>query len=63
MGSKSRIAKDILKVMQSDIDRTGCFIDMFCGGGNLLQYVNAKYIIANDIDPNAVKIIERNISP
>ena len=42
MGSKSRIAKDILKVMQSDIDRTGCFIDMFCGGGNLLQLLQAK---------------------
>ena len=57
MGSKSRIAKDILKVMQSDIDRTGCFIDMFCGGGNLLQYVNTKYIIANDIDKYAISYL------
>ena len=36
MGSKARIAKDILKIMQPDIDKTGCFVDMFCGGGNLL---------------------------
>ena len=59
MGSKARIAKDILKVMQSDIDKTDCFVDMFCGGGNLLQYVNAKYIIANDINPYVIAFLER----
>lgn len=59
MGSKARIAKDILKVMQSDINKADCFVDMFCGGGNLLQYVNAKYIIANDISPYVIAFLKR----
>lgn len=59
MGSKARIAKDILKVMQPDIDKTGCFVDMFCGGGNLLQFVNAKHIIANDINSYVVAFLEK----
>lgn len=59
MGSKARIAKDILKVMQPDIDKTGCFVDMFCGGGNLLQFVNAKRIIANDINEYTVAYLSK----
>lgn len=59
MGSKARIAKDILKVMQPDIDKTGCFVDMFCGGGNLLQFVNAKHIIANDINKYTIMYLSK----
>lgn len=58
MGSKAKIAKDILPIMLKDIgDRT--FVDLFTGGGNLLQFVEAKNIIANDINPYTIAFLKR----
>ena len=44
MGSKARIAKDILPIMLKDIG-DNYFVDCFCGGGNLIQFVLKQMMI------------------
>ena len=58
MGSKAKIAKDILPIMLKDI-KDKYFIDLFTGGGNLLQFIDSKNIIANDINPYTIAFLER----
>lgn len=58
MGSKAKIAKDILPIMLEDIENK-YFVDLFTGGGNLLQFIDAKNIIANDINPYTIAFLER----
>ena len=58
MGSKRRIAKDILKVMLEDIG-DNYFVDCFCGGGNLIMYANCKNKIASDINPYVIQFFKR----
>lgn len=44
MGSKSRIAKYIIPIMEEYRSQDQWFIDMFCGGCNLLDKVDGKRI-------------------
>ena len=47
MGSKRRIAKDILPIILKDRKENQVFYDLFVGGGNLLEKVQGKRV-AND---------------
>lgn len=47
MGSKRRIAKDILPIILKDRKEGQWFVDIFCGGCNLIDKVDGKRI-AND---------------
>lgn len=58
MGSKKRIAKDILKVMLGD-EKDTPFYDVFCGGGNLIQYADCKYKFASDIDKYCIAFLNK----
>ena len=49
MGSKSRIAKDIVPIIQKEIDETGAnYYEPFCGGCNIIDKINAKTRCASD---------------
>lgn len=51
MGSKSRIAKHIVQIIQRYIDENNikCYIEPFCGGLNVIDKVKCEYKIASDI--------------
>lgn len=51
MGSKSRIAKYIVPIIQRYIDENNieCYIEPFCGGLNVIDKVKCEYKIASDI--------------
>ena len=53
MGSKARIAKDILPIMLEGID-DNWFLDLFTGGGNLIQFATCKKKFASDINPYTI---------
>ena len=65
MGSKNRIAKDILPIMLNNHKDCFIFYDLFCGGGNLIDKVPDTYIkIANDYDKDvisALTLIKENL--
>ena len=50
MGSKAKIAKYIVPIIQSKIEETGSriYFEPFAGGCNVIDKVNAKYRIASD---------------
>lgn len=50
MGSKSRIAKDIVPIIQNHIDVSGLdtYIEPFCGGCNVIDKIDCKTRIASD---------------
>ena len=55
-GSKAKIAKEILPIMVTE--DTEVFVDLFSGGGNLLQYVDCPKIIANDINQYTIAFLK-----
>lgn len=50
MGSKSRIAKHIVPIIQRYIDENSieCYIEPFCGGLNVIDKIKCEYKIASD---------------
>lgn len=50
MGSKSRIAKDIVPIIQYYIRESGfdTYIEPFCGGCNVIDKIESKIKIASD---------------
>lgn len=50
MGSKSRIAKEIVPIIQDHIDKNNIktYIDPFCGGCNVIDKVKCDIKIASD---------------
>ena len=73
MGSKNRIAKDILPIILKDRKENQWFIDLFCGGCHIIQHVKGnrvandknKYLIAMwkglQEDLNRPKIISKEL--
>lgn len=58
MGSKNRIAKEILEIMLKDIGEN-YFIDAFVGGGNLVQHASCKNIIASDVNKYTIAFLNK----
>ena len=61
MGSKSRIAKDIVPIIQKYIDDNGIisYIEPFCGGANIIDKIRCKNRIASDINPYLIALLQR----
>src|ERR1041384_5961732 len=53
MGSKAKIAKEILPIILADRTDNQWFVDLFCGGCNLLDKVMGKRI-GNDINKHLI---------
>lgn len=58
LGSKNKIAKDIVPIIQSYINEdTAGFIDCFCGGANIIDKISCKNKIAIDIHPQLIALL------
>ena len=57
MGSKRRIAKEIIPIMLKDRTEGQYFYDLFCGGGNICENIKEN-IVANDFNENVIKALE-----
>lgn len=57
MGSKSRVKKSIIPILQNIIDKNNInvFLDLFCGGCNIVDSIKCKTRVAND---NSTPLIE-----
>jgi DNA adenine methylase len=58
MGSKNRIAKELLGIMLKDIG-DNYFIDAFTGGGNLIQHASCTNKIASDINKYTISFLNK----
>lgn len=60
MGSKSRIAKYIVPIIQKNVDESGytTYIEPFCGGCNVIDSVRADNRLANDINPYLIALYD-----
>lgn len=58
MGSKRRYDKYIVPIIQKYIDENNinCFVDIFCGGANLVDEINCEKLIANDLSPSLIEL-------
>lgn len=61
MGSKSRIAKHIVPIIQSYIDKNNIniYIEPFCGGANVIDKVNCKIKIGTDYNKYLIALLKR----
>jgi len=59
-GSKSRIAKYIVPILQKEIDDNGIdtFVDCFCGGCNVIDKIKCEHRIANDLNPYLIALLK-----
>lgn len=60
MGSKSRIARYIVPIIQTSIDESGytTYIEPFCGGCNVVDSIRADNRLANDINPYLIALYD-----
>ena len=58
MGSKSRIAKYIIPLIQEKIDDSGYvfYIEPFCGGCNVIDKIEAPVRVACDLNPHLIAL-------
>lgn len=61
MGSKSRIAKDIVPIIQSYIDDNNCrlYIEPFVGGGNVIDKIRCEKKIGSDLNKYLIALLNR----
>ena len=60
MGSKNRIAKDILAIMIPDIEKYGKYVEPFCGGCNMIDKVSPRIKRwANDSNRYLIALLSR----
>lgn len=58
MGSKNRLAKDLVPIIQSYItDETITYVEPFVGGGNVIDKVNCKSRIGYDINKYIISVL------
>ena len=60
IGSKAKIAGDIVPILQDLIDRNNIdeYVEPFVGGFNIIDKIKCKHRLGNDIDPLASELIE-----
>lgn len=62
IGSKQVIGNRLIQAIKDDAPQANVFIDLFCGGGNLLHYVakdnKYKRIFANDYNIALIKMLK-----
>lgn len=58
MGSKTRIAKELLKIILKDRTRGQFYVESFAGGMNMMQHVSGNRI-ANDANPYLIAMWEQ----
>lgn len=60
VGSKAKIAGDIVPILQSIIDRENItqYVEPFVGGFNVIDKIRCEYRLGNDIDPLASELVE-----
>jgi len=60
IGSKNKIAKDIVPIIQKYIDdsRTEIYIEPFVGGFNVIDKIKCKYRYASDIDSIVIDLVD-----
>ena len=60
MGSKSRITKYIIPIIQSEIDKSGYdYWEPFCGGCNVIDKIIASKRFASDIHPQLIAMWQK----
>lgn len=61
MGSKSRIAKYIVPIIQEYIDENNikCYIEPFCGGANIIDKIKCNNKIASDNNKYLIALLQR----
>lgn len=61
MGSKSRIAKEIVPIIQSYIDDNNIhnYLEPFCGGGNVVDKVKCEHKYASDVQPYLIALLKQ----
>ena len=61
MGSKSKIAKYIVPIIQSYVekDRAEVYVELFVGGANVIDKVKAEYKVGYDINPYLIALLKR----
>lgn len=61
MGSKSRITKDIVPIIQKYINdnEITSYIEPFCGGANVIDKIKCKNRIASDINLYLIALLKR----
>jgi len=59
MGSKNRIAKEILPIILKDRSEKQWYIEPFCGGCNMIDKVNDSKCIANDINEYLIEMFKK----
>lgn len=59
MGSKSRIAKDIVPIIQSYIDNseTDKYYEPFVGGANVIDKIKSSHKFASDLNPYLIALL------
>ena len=60
MGSKSRIAKYIVPILQKTIDDNNIegYLDCFCGGCNIIDKIKCKHKIASDKNKYLIALLD-----
>ena len=61
MGSKSRIAKYIVPILQKAIDenKIDSFYDIFCGGCNIIDKIECENLYAFDKKDTLIALLEQ----
>lgn len=61
LGSKAKIAKDIVPIIQSYIDNNGIeqYWEPFVGGANIIDKINCKVRVGTDIHPQLVALLQQ----
>lgn len=61
MGSKSRIAKEIVPIIQSYIDNNNIhnYLEPFVGGGNVIDKVKCEHKYASDVQPYLIALLKQ----
>lgn len=60
IGSKAKIANDIVEILQGYISQYGIkqYIEPFAGGFNVIDKIRCEYRLGNDIDPLVCELVE-----